>query len=108
MIDLIIFSTVDGYVFFKSEEIICCECEDRKTVIYTINGKKRTVFSNMCETEEKLKDRDFFKCGRNMLVNLYHIAELTNEEGGMLVLCNGRKIEISRRARIKLGEILGL
>jgi DNA-binding LytR/AlgR family response regulator len=106
---IIIFPTLLGFAFFTAEEIISCECDGRKTVISTTDGRKVSVVAGITETERKLKNKIFFKCKRGIIANTNHILELKNgTDSSVLVMRTNKKIEISRRARVKLYEMFGL
>ena len=62
------------------------------------------------EIEEKLCDRDFFRCSKSVIVNLRKIRKLKPEltRSIMATLCNGEIIVISRRYAGALKKLIGV
>lgn len=91
------------------KDILYFETVDNMTFIYT-EDKMLTSKMRLYEIEEKLCDRDFFRCSKSVIVNLRKIRKLKPEltRSIMATLCNGEIIVISRRYAGALKKLIGV
>jgi len=93
----IAFPTSEGIELVKIDEIIHCEASDNYTSIYLKNEKRILVSKTIKEYDTMLSEFDFFRIHQSHLVNLSYIAKFNKNDGGYVVLENGKKLPISRR-----------
>lgn len=91
--------TFKGFTVVKLDEIIYCEAERSYTVVHLLNNKSVTVSKPLIDYDELLSDTSFLRVHKSFLINLNHIGEYQRGEGGIVVMSNGREIEISRRKK---------
>jgi DNA-binding LytR/AlgR family response regulator len=89
IINEISLKTVEGYSFFKYQEIVRFEAYHRYTWIYVIKkDKPQIVYHKFSEVEEKIDDESFFKCQRSHIVNIHHVKHF-NTKDSLLITENG-------------------
>jgi len=93
----IAFPTSEGIELVKIDEIIRCESNDNYTSIYLITDKRITVSKSIKEYDLMLSEFDFFRIHQSHLVNLNYISKFNKNDGGYIVLENGKKLPVSRR-----------
>jgi two-component system LytT family response regulator len=91
--------TLKGFIVLKLEDIIVCEAEKNYTVFYLVNRKPITASRTLLEYEELLKDTTFLRVHKSFLINMRHISEYHRGEGGVVIMTNGKEIEVSRRKK---------
>lgn len=96
-------------IFISVKDILYFESVDNLTFIYT-EDKILTSKLRLYEMEEKLCDRDFFRCSKSVIVNLRKIRKLKPELTRciMATLCNGEIVVISRRYAGALKKLIGV
>lgn len=91
--------SVKGFSILKQEEILYCEAERSYTVFHLAQGRSVTVARPLSDYETLLEGTNFLRVHKSFLVNLQYVQEYQRGEGGMLVMCNGDEIEVSRRRK---------
>ena len=81
----------------KIDEIIRCESNDNYTSIYLKTEKRITVSKTIKEYDLMLSDFNFFRIHQSHLVNLDYISKFNKNDGGFIILENGKKLPVSRR-----------
>lgn len=97
----------NNFVQIPVNEIFYLESVDRKTFVYTKESIFETDF-RLYELEDRLKESDFIRASKSIIINLQQISILTPEINRMLLatMKNGEKIYISRQYSKELKEIL--
>lgn len=93
----IAFPTSDGIELVKIDEIMHCEADDNYTSIYLNNKKRILVSKTIKEYDTMLSDFGFFRIHQSHLVNLDYITKFNKNDGGYVILENGKKLPVSRR-----------
>lgn len=102
----IAFPTSEGIELVKLNQIIHCQADDNYTSIYLTNEKRIIVSKTIKEYDNMLSDFGFFRIHQSHLVNLDFIAKFNKNDGGYVVLENGKKLPVSRRNKQEFLEKL--
>lgn len=102
----IAFPTSEGIELVKLNQIIHCEADDNYTSIYLANEKRIIVSKTIKEYDIMLSEFGFFRIHQSHLVNLDFIAKFNKNDGGYVVLENGKKLPVSRRNKQEFLERL--
>lgn len=96
----------EGITMVNMHEIIRCSSDGNYTTFYTTKGAQVMVSHPIKFYDELLTPMNFFRVHQSHLVNLDYVAKYLREDGGMLVMEDGSKIEVSRRRKDALLEAL--
>ncbi|MFN0030807.1 MAG: LytR/AlgR family response regulator transcription factor [Flavobacteriales bacterium] len=99
--------SVDGISFIETEKIIRLEADSNYTHIFTTGGKKMTSAKTLKDYEEALPAGQFFRIHHAHIVNLLHVERYIKGEGGYIVTNDNTTLEVSRRRKAELLEVLG-
>jgi two-component system, LytTR family, response regulator len=91
--------TLEGLIFVKITDIICCEASSNYTVIITRDNKKYTVSRTLKEYDELLSDHNFYRIHNSYLINLNEIKKYIRGEGGYVVMNNDQSLAVSKRKK---------
>jgi two-component system, LytTR family, response regulator len=94
----------DGVYFLYPHEIIRCEAMSAYTKFYTHNNRQLVSSRNLGEYEELLSAYQFIRTHKSHLVNKTFISYLDHE--GFVILKDGTKVEVSRRRKEEVMELL--
>ncbi len=89
--------TPEGLIFIAAQDIIYCQAQSNYTELFLCDGQKITSSYTLKSFEDLLSDQHFFRTHKSFLINLRHIGIYRKGEGGVVVMSNGREIEIARR-----------
>lgn len=95
--DKIAVPSPEGLLFITARDIIYCQAQSNYTELFLSDGQKITSSYTLKSFEELLSDQHFFRTHKSFLINLNHIDTYRKGEGGIVVMSNGREIEIARR-----------
>jgi len=95
-----------GYQVVPVDEIVRFEADGRYTNVFLENKSSLLVSRNLKEYEAMLTDMDFFRVHNSHLVNLRFVQGY--ERGGMLLMLDGKKIEVSRKKKDELLTRFGI
>lgn len=95
--------------FVKVNDIIRIEGDSNYSFIYVDGGEKIHSSRTLGDYEELLTShQNFFRVHKTHLVNLNHVVKLIKTEGGYLEMKDGSQVEISRRRKTEVLQLLGL
>ena len=89
--------TPEGLLFLAAQDIIYCQAQSNYTELFLIDGQKITSSYTLKSFEDLLSDQHFFRTHKSFLINLRHIDIYRKGDGGVVVMSNGREIEVARR-----------
>ncbi len=89
--------TAEGLLFLAAQDIIYCQAQSNYTELFLVDGQKITSSYTLKSFEDLLSDQHFFRTHKSFLINLRHIDVYRKGEGGVVVMSNGREIEVARR-----------
>lgn len=97
----------NGVLFVKFDELIFMEADRMYTKVYTqaegeiLVSKPMKFFIDMLEGVS-----EFYKPHRSFLINLKHIKQYVNQDGGYIIMDNEKHVSISREKRDEFFEVL--
>lgn len=97
---------LEGITMLNISDIIHCVSEGSYTVFHTLNGRSVMVSRPIKEYDELLAPYNFFRVHQSHLVNLNFVAKFLKEDNGLLVLEDGSRIEVARRRKELLMQVL--
>lgn len=97
--DKISIAANDAIYFVKVRDIIRFEGEDNYTHIFLQTGEKITVAKTLKAFEGLLEEMNFFRVHKKHMVNLNYLRKFVKEDGGFLIMDDGKELEVSRRRR---------
>lgn len=98
--------TNHGTFFYTTNEIIRLEGESNYSKFFFTNSKTLLTAKTLKEYEEILSNYNFIRTHKSHLVNKDHIINCSAD--GILTMADNSKIEISRRRKEEVFEILKL
>ncbi len=99
-------STKEGIKIFDKQDIIYCEAHQAYCKVILTDEKTVLISKSLAAVESLLKEAYFSRPHTKYLVNLTHIAEVSNADGGYILLKNGQQIPLSRRKKAAFMEEL--
>jgi two-component system LytT family response regulator len=98
--------TLEGLLFIRIADIVHCESYDKYTRIYC--GDKKMILSSrtLGEFEDLLTSSGFIRVHKSHLINKSHISRYIKGEGGQIELTNGAFVDVSRRSKANLLNII--
>ena len=97
-------SSSDGIFFFNPNQIIRLEAESNYTRFFFTDKKPLIVAKTLGEYDELLAPHGFLRTHRTHLVNRMYVQSF--QPDGFLVMKDNTKVEISRRRKDEVLEIL--
>ncbi|MDY8134301.1 LytTR family DNA-binding domain-containing protein [Aquimarina sp. 2201CG5-10] len=98
----IVLSDSRGLHVIKINDIMYCIAEGNYTSII-LNGQPQMVVSkNLKFFEEKLTQSNFFRIHKSNLINTHYLKLLSNDDGGHIVMSDGKSLSISRDKKREL------
>ena len=96
----------DGIHFFKVEEILRLEADRSYTHIHLVHKKPFIASRTLRHFEEMLEEFRFVRTHKSHLVNADHIVRVSADREEV-ILSNGSAVEISRRKKDEVLQMLG-
>ncbi|MEP1034361.1 LytTR family DNA-binding domain-containing protein [Ekhidna sp.] len=97
----------DGILFVKFDDIIMLKADRMYTHVHTINNGKILVSKPMKFFEDILQElREFYRPHRSYLINLKHIKQYVNQDGGYIIMDNEETVSISREKKDEFFEVM--
>ncbi|MGZ3862498.1 MAG: LytR/AlgR family response regulator transcription factor [Bacteroidia bacterium] len=98
----IILNSHDKMQVVSVADIIKCKADGNYTIFYLQNKSSITVSKPIKVYEELLAPLGFFRCHNSYLVNLSFVDRLEKRDGGILILKDGSKLDVSSRKNAEL------
>ena len=89
----------DKIVFINFGDIIYCEANGPYTHVFLTNGQKLVSSKALGEFETQLSGNKFFRIHHHYLINLNKVKEFQRNDGGYVIMENGKELEVSQRRR---------
>jgi len=99
--------TLEGLLFFNTEDIVHLEAQSNYTVIHFTNAPKLMASRTLKEFEELLPPDIFFRTHHSYIINLHYIKRYIKGDGGQIEMQNGHFALLSRRKKDGFMEIWG-
>lgn len=91
--------TKDGLQLIAIKDFIRFEADGKYTWCYLSNTKKILSSKNLKEFEDLLSDYNFIRIHHSHLVNIEHIQYYIKGEGGIVVMSNEDRVNVSKRQK---------
>jgi len=92
-------SSMQEVQFVPITDIIRLEADDNMTHFWIADGRRITASKTLKHYDNLLTPFNFFKVHQSHLINLNYIKSYVRNEGGYLLMEDGKSVEISRRRR---------
>lgn len=92
-------SSMTEVQFVPINEIVRLEADDNMTHFWIKDGRRITASKTLKHFDTLLAPFNFFKVHQSHLINLNYIKSYVRNEGGYLLMEDGKTVEISRRRR---------
>ena len=99
--------TFDSIIYEQLENIINIEAQKSYCIFHFYGGATILISKNIGTYEELLSPFDFMRGHRSHIVNLNKVHEFRRIDGGILILKNGKCIDISRNKKEEVLKRLG-
>ena len=97
----------NGVLFVEFDDIIMLEADRMYTKVFTKNDGDILVSKPMKFFIDILKDStEFYRPHRSYLINLKHIKQYVNQDGGYIIMDNQQTVGISRDKKEEFFELL--
>ena len=97
----------NGILFVKIDDIICLEADRMYTKVFTENNGELLVSKPMKFFIDILNQAtEFYQPHRSYLINLKHINQYINQDGGYIIMDNEKTIGISRERKDEFLEVM--
>lgn len=97
-----------GVLFIAIETIIRLESDSNYTTFYCTDRPKIVASRTLREFADILLPMGFLRVHRSAVVNVRHVVEYVRGDGGTLIMADGSEVEVSRREKALVLELLGL
>ena len=94
--------TANGFEMFSFREILYCEGDGNYSKIITSSNRAVVISKTLQWLEETLPAEFFFRIHKSSLVNLGHVKTYDKSAGNILVLDNGKGLEVAHRRNDEL------
>jgi two-component system LytT family response regulator len=92
-------TSLKGFQVVNLSDILYCEASSNYTNFHFTNRSVICASKPIHEYEELLEDSNFIRIHKSCVINLEHVKEYLRGEGGIVVMSNGQKLEVSRRKK---------
>lgn len=92
-------STYDGQVVLKMQDIVRLEADSNYTYFHMKDGNRVLASKGLKEYEGQLPRDHFFRTHQSHIVNLDYVISLMKEDGGYILMEDGKQIYIARRRK---------
>ena len=92
-------NTNRGLIFVQPEMILYCQSNGNYTYIYLTNGTEHLVTRQLGEYEKILPAIDFCRVHNEYIINTKHVASYIKGRGGVVVLTNGKHVNVSAKKK---------
>lgn len=97
--DKLTLSTSEGLIFLDLDDILYLQADANYTKFYLINGESAIVSKPLKDYEKTLPKHIFYRIHQSFIVHLIYVKKVLKEDGGIVLLQNGRQLPISRRKK---------
>lgn len=98
--------TSNGTRYVPIKEILRIEADSNYSTVYFTNKTKLVLAKTLKEFDEMLSPYNFFRVHNSHLINLSELQQYTNRDGDHVVMNDGSHVEVSRRRKSELMEVL--
>lgn len=97
----------NGVLFVKFDDIILLEADRMYTKVFTLSNEEILVSKPLKYFSDLLNDTaEFYQPHRSFLINLKHIKQYVNQDGGYIIMDNEKNVSISRDRREEFFQVM--
>ena len=98
--------TSKGITLYESKSIIRLQSESNYTAIYYSNGKKEIIAKILRDFEKSLSKLGFVRIHNSHIINLQHLTNYVNKDGGYVILSDKTTLPVSKRKKSNFLHLL--
>ncbi len=98
--------TATGFEVLLMDDISHLEADNNYTTFHLLNGERKVVSKTLKHYEDLLTEDGFFRCHQSYLIRLNQIKSYVKGEGGTVYMQNGAQIDVSRRKKEELINLI--
>ncbi len=95
----IVLKTSQNIYVIYLKDVVRCQSEKNYTYFYFTNRERIIVSKTLKDFEDILTDFNFMRVHRSHLINLKYIDRFEKNEGGIVIMTDGSKVEVSHRKK---------
>jgi two-component system, LytTR family, response regulator len=99
-------STLEGLELVPVQQILYLEATSNYTHLFFANQPPLLASKTLKEFEELLQHAGFFRIHNASLVNLHYVKKYIKGDGGQVILTNNTVLDVARRRKDELLELL--
>jgi two-component system LytT family response regulator len=96
----------EGVAIVEVKDIVRCQADSNYTLIFLSNGTKVVSTKTLKEYNNLLDENTFMRIHNSNLININHIKKYIKGDGGQVVMSDDSIVEVSRRRKSDLMEVL--
>ncbi|MFT6921994.1 MAG: two-component system LytT family response regulator [Crocinitomicaceae bacterium] len=89
----------NGLTFVNKEEILFIKAQGSYSEVQLKSGKSLLISKNLKFFESIITDKAFLRIHRSCIINLFHVAEFSKSDGGLVILSNGMEFPVGKDQR---------
>ncbi len=93
-VDKIRIPTRSGFVFFRSDEIICCLAQKTATTILLVSGEEEEASVSFGHLSDFLSQYQFFRISRSAIINLKYLRRVDKKKKTCQLSFDGKSFEV--------------
>ncbi|WP_394972935.1 LytR/AlgR family response regulator transcription factor [uncultured Croceitalea sp.] len=97
-----------GVHMVETIDILYCMSNGNYTIFILVNEREIVISKNLKHFEVKLKTYDFLRIHKSYLINVNHIDFMVKEQGGYVVMKNGKSLPVSKNGKKELYERMNI
>lgn len=90
-------SHATGFTLEEIDNVVRLQADDNYTNVYTKSGRVYLICRPLGDFEKYLPQDVFVRVHKTHMINIRHLRDFTNEDGGIAVLNDGFKVPVSKR-----------
>ena len=98
--------TMEGLLFVKVAHVIRCESDNKYTKVFMAGKKVILASRTLGEFEDLLQSSGFIRIHKSHLINTVHLKKYIRGEGGQVILSDGSTLDVARRKKDELLQIV--
>ena len=102
----LILSNNQGMIFTQASEIIRVEADSNYSTFYLTDNERYMISRTLGFYEDILNAYSFYRVHQKHLVNLNYVRKFIKGEVDLVEMCDGSKVEISRRKKTRFLELM--
>lgn len=91
--------TLERFEIIEIKMILYCQADRAWTTVFLTDGTKIVSSKNLNTFEKLLTEYGFYRSHRSFLLNLDHIRAYVRGRGGIAIMINGAKVEVSENKK---------